>query len=101
VIGGIAARFELPVDRVDDLLLAVDSVLMQDVAGDTVRIEADVTATGLVVRLGPFPRGRIDDAALHRVLTRLVDAVEEVALDGRTGAWLELAVGSHGDGDGT
>jgi hypothetical protein len=35
------------------------------------------------------------------VLTRLVDAVEEVALDGRTGAWLELAVGSHGDGDGT
>ena len=86
VIGGIAARFELPVDRVDDLLLAVDSVLMQDVAGDTVRIEADVTATGLVVRLGPFPRGRIDDAGLHRVLTRLVDAVEEVALDGRTGA---------------
>ena len=101
VIGGIAARFELPVDRVDDLLLAVDSVLMQDVAGDTVRIEADVTATALVVRLGPFRRGRIDDAALHRVLTRLVDAVEEVALDGRTGAWLELAVGSHGDGDGT
>ena len=83
VIGGIAARFELPVDRVDDLLLAVDSVLMQDVAGDTVRIEADVTATGLVVRLG-----------------RLVDTVEEVALDGRTGAWLELAVGIHGDGDG-
>jgi hypothetical protein len=33
-----------------------------------VRIEADVTATGLVVRLGPF-RSRIDDAGLHRVLT--------------------------------
>ena len=27
VLGGVAARFELPIDRVDDLLLAVESLL--------------------------------------------------------------------------
>ena len=40
VIGGVAARFELPIDRVDDLLLAVDSLLMQEVVGEIAQVEA-------------------------------------------------------------
>ena len=96
VLGGIAARFDLPVDRVDDLLLAVDSVLMQDVVGDTARIEADASKAGLVLRLGPYPSGKLDDLALRRVLTRLVDTIEEVPIDGQHGAWVELTVAAHG-----
>ena len=92
VIGGVAARFELPIDRVDDLLLAVDSLLMQEVVGETAHIEADASPTGLVVRLGPYPAGQLDDASLRRILTRLVDTVAEVRTDGRDGAWIELGV---------
>jgi hypothetical protein len=90
VIGGVAGRFELPVDRVDDLLLAVDSVLMQDVVADRVRIDAEATATTLAVRIGPFLPGRLDDAGLRRVLVRLVDSVVEVPAHDHDGAAIEL-----------
>jgi hypothetical protein len=99
VLGGVAARFELPLDRVDDLLLAVDSVLLQGPVGDRVRVEADVSPTGLVVRLSPFRPGRLEDAALVRVLARLVDAVDERA-DGDASA-IELAVSASYPGGGT
>ena len=77
VLGGVASRFELPIDRVDDLLLAVDSLLMQAPVADTVTLEAEATQTGLVVRMGPFAPGRLDDPAVRRVLSRLVDEVDE------------------------
>ena len=54
VLGGIASRFELPLDRVDDLLLAVESVLLQEPLGDTDRLETEATPTELRVRLGSF-----------------------------------------------
>jgi hypothetical protein len=92
VIGGVAARFELPVDRVDDLLLAVDSLLMQETVGDTVQIETDATPATLVVRVGPFPSGRLDDGGLRRVLSRLVDGVAELPLgpEGRSSIQLQV-----------
>jgi hypothetical protein len=90
VLGGVAARFELPIDRVDDLLLAVDSLLLQGPVGERVRLEADASATGLVVRLSPFRPDSLDDAALRRVLARLVDSVDE-RHDGTTSA-IELVV---------
>ena len=99
VLGGIAARFELPIDRVDDLLLAVDSVLLQGPVGDRVRIEADASPTGLLVRVRPFQPGRLEDAALKRVLTRLVDSVDEHS-DGEASA-LELGVSASYPGGGT
>jgi hypothetical protein len=90
VLGGIASRFELPVDRVDDLLLAVESLLLQDPAGDRIRLEAEVTASGLIVRIGPFAPGSLSDPGLQRVLGRLVDSVAEHE-DG-PGSSVELAV---------
>jgi hypothetical protein len=92
VLGGVAARFDLPVDRVDDLLLGVDSLLMQGVAGDTARLETTASATELTVRVGTFRAGRLDDAALRRVVSRLVDTVKEVPVEGGDGAWIELGV---------
>ena len=90
VLGGIAARFELPLDRVDDLLLAVDSVLLQEPLGDTIRLETEATSTELRVRLGSFRSGLVDEPGLRRVLARLVDQVgEERQHDGAT---VELVV---------
>ena len=96
VIGGVAARFELPVDRVDDLLLAVDSLLMQDVLAETITIETGASPTRLVVRVGPFPPGRLDDGGLRRVLSRLVDTVAEVPAGTQGDASIELAVTAPG-----
>jgi hypothetical protein len=98
VIGGVAARFELPVDRVDDLLLAVDSLLMQEVVGERIRIETDATATTLAVRIGPFARGQLDDTGLRRVLGRLVDSVAEVPAHDHDGAAIELGMTATGRG---
>jgi len=77
VLGGIASRFELPIDRVDDLLLAVESVLLQTSASSSVRLEAEATATELRVRLAPFSAEELSSPALRRVLARLVDEVVE------------------------
>ncbi len=94
VLGGVAARVELPIDRVDDLLLAVDSLLLQQPAGDTVRLEAEATATGLRVRVGGFKQGQADEPGVRRVLARLVDEVREER-DG-DGAIVELVVSTTG-----
>jgi len=92
VLGGVAARFDLPVDRVDDLLLGVDSLLMQGVTGATARIETTVSATELIVRIGMFRAGRLDDPSVRRVVSRLVDSVREIPAAERDGAWIELSV---------
>jgi hypothetical protein len=91
VLGGLAARFELPVDRVEELLLALESLLFDDVAGSTVTLEAAAAPDGLRVRVGPFSGPRLADPAVARVLGRLVD---EAADGGHTdaGTWVELAV---------
>jgi hypothetical protein len=98
VLGGIAARFEMPLDRVDDLLLAVDSLLMQDAVGDTVRLEAEATPSGLLVRLGSFQPGQLGDAGLRRVLSPLVETVAEH--DDGDAASIELVVSAAYRGDG-
>jgi hypothetical protein len=90
VLGGVAARFELPLDRVDDLLLAVDSLLLQETLGDRITLETEATPTELRVRLGSFRPGQTEDPAVSRVLSRLVDTVREEPGDG--GATVELVV---------
>jgi hypothetical protein len=92
VLGGLLSRFELPVDRVEDLLLALESLLVQELAGDTVTLEATAAADGLQLRLGPFAQSQLDDPAIARVLTRLVDEVSEEAVDGSAGTRVELHV---------
>ena len=90
VLGGIASRFELPIDRVDDLLLAAESLLLQEPAGDTIRVEAEATPGGLTVRVGPFAPGRLSDLGLRRVLDQLVDDIVEREDNG--GSSVELVV---------
>jgi hypothetical protein len=97
VLGGIASRFELPIDRVDDLLLAVESLFMQESLGDTIRLEAEATPSGFVVRMGPYPPDRLDDPGLRRVLERLVDDVAERVDGDRSSVELVVAATSRID----
>jgi hypothetical protein len=90
VLGGLSSRFDLPVDRVDDLLLALESLITQELAADAVTMEATAAPDGLRTRVGPFRSSQVDDAAVTRVLSPLVDDVlEESEPDG---FWVELGV---------
>ncbi len=90
VLGGLASRFELPVDRLEDLQLAVESLLLEPPADGTVTLVADASEDELRVRVGPFSAGRVEDAAVGRVLSRLVDHAADVR--DTDGSWVELAV---------
>jgi hypothetical protein len=90
VLGGVGSRFDLPYERVDDLQLAVLSVL--ESGGDgRLTVEVEGADGGLSVSLGPLRGGTISDGALTRVLTPLVDAVEPEDRDGAE--WLTLRLG--------
>lgn len=87
VLGGIGSRLDLPYERVDDLQLAVLSVL--EISGDgTVTLEAEAAADGLVVSVGPLAHEAGSDEALARVLHPLVDSFEST--ERPDGHWLSL-----------
>ena len=88
VLGGVGSRLELPYERVDDLQLAVLSVLDSGGGGEFVTLELDAGEGGLSVSLGPLEDGSADDAALARVLAPLVDSVESAKRDGKE--WITL-----------
>jgi hypothetical protein len=87
VLGGVGSRLDLPYERVDDLQLAVLSVLEAS-AGDRVTVEVEAQADDLLVSVGPLTRGSETDGALARVLDPLVDAFETSERDARV--WLTL-----------
>lgn len=98
VLGGIGSRLDLPYERVDDLQLAVLSVLAAaDV--ETVTMEIDVLDDEVVVGIGELPAGVSGDRGLARVLERLVDRVEarDTGAEDRggesTGEWIVLRLG--------
>lgn len=98
VLGGLSARLELPVDRVEELLLALESLITQELAGDTVTMETAAGGAALRTRVGPFASSQLADESVARVLRPLVDGVSEQ--DGPGGYWVELAVSarrSNGD----
>lgn len=91
VLGGIGSRLDLPYERMDELQLAVLSVLDSG-DDDAVTLEVDAEEGGLVVSLGPVAEGSGSDAALARVLERLVDSVESGKRNGQE--WLTLRLAS-------
>ena len=92
VLGGLASRFQLPVERVEDLLLAVESALLTGVAGPTVTLDVEAGDEGLRVRLGPLDGRGVADPGVERVLARLVDESRDVGSRTGDGAFVELFV---------
>jgi hypothetical protein len=90
VLGGLSTRLELPLDRVEELLLALESLITQELAADTVTMEAFAATSGLRARVGPFASSQIADESVLRVLKPLVDDVSEQKAPG--GFWVELGV---------
>ena len=94
VVGGIGSRADLPYERMDDLQLAVLSVL-EAADRDEITVEVDADERGVRLALGPVRDGSGDDEGLGLVLSRLVD---DVAHERRDGAeWLSLRL-SRADG---
>jgi hypothetical protein len=90
VLGGIGSRLDLPYERVDDLQLAVLSVLEAS-GDDRVTVEVEAEDAGLLVSVGPLADGSAADDALTRVLEPLVDSVEPSRRDDRVWLTLRLA----------
>jgi hypothetical protein len=87
VLGGVGSRLNLPYERVDDLQLAVLSVLEAS-DEDRVTVEVEAEPENIFVSVGPLDESRAADSGLARVLDPLVDAVERSAREG--GVWVRL-----------
>jgi len=90
VLGGLGSRLDLSFERVDDLQLAVDSVLAQGdpALSGALTVEVDVEEARLVVRVGPLVDGGASDDGLKRVLGTLVSSAWPLDREGRE--WVEL-----------
>jgi hypothetical protein len=89
VLGGVGSRLDLPYERVDDLQLAVLS-LLEASDGDRVTVEVEAQEEGVLVSVGPLSDGTGTDGALARVLDPLVDSVEPSQRDQRV--WMTLRI---------
>jgi hypothetical protein len=96
-VGGLAARLDLGYETMDDLQLALESVLRKAELGPEVTLEAQLEGAGVSIFAGPFTRDPLDPGQRHgdeleleRVLAALVAAAESTSRD--DGCWLRLDV---------
>ncbi len=75
VLGGLGSRLELPYERMDDLQLAVLSMLDSS-RDDDASVEVHAEDGRVAVSVGPLREGAEDDDGLGLVLTRLTDRFE-------------------------
>jgi hypothetical protein len=97
-VGGLAARLDLGYETMDDLQLALESVLQKAELGETVTLQAAVDGEAVSILVGPLVRdplqavdgNRPDAIELERLLAALVAGSQTV--DGEGGCWLRLDV---------
>jgi hypothetical protein len=96
VVAGLGARLDLTVEHLDDLQLALESLLWHDGGGE-VTVAFRVLDNSVEARMGPFD-GALRDAlerepgagvGLRRVLDTVVDDIEIEEGDG--GDWVTLS----------
>jgi hypothetical protein len=92
VLGGLGSRLDLPYAQVDDLQLAVDSVLAQGdpLSNGELTVEIEVGEGRLTVRIGPLVDGGASDDGLKRVLAPLVASAWPLDREGRE--WMQLEI---------
>jgi hypothetical protein len=99
VVGGLAARLDLTYEHLEDLQLALASVLEGEeyAASDAVTVELLVNPESVGMVIGPLDEARVradlapdagNGISLHRLLSTLVGSLELEQRDG--GAWLRL-----------
>jgi hypothetical protein len=99
VVGGLAARLDLSYEHLEDLQLALASVLEGEgyVAGREVTVRMDVGPSSIGMAIGPLDakelradleRERDEGVTLSRLLDTLVD--EMTLEEGEGGHWLRL-----------
>jgi hypothetical protein len=93
VVGGLAARLELSYEHLEDLQLALESVLESDgyVAGGEVTVQLVVEPDSVVMEIGP-----LDPVVLGEDLGR--DAGEEISLSRLLSTFVEEISVQEGDG---
>jgi len=102
VLGGLAARLNLTVEHLEDLQLALDSVLAERDGGGDVTVRLRVRDETIEAQIGPFSgslpaeleqeqEGRV---GLRRILSAVVDDVQLADEHGETWVTLAKNVGS-------
>jgi hypothetical protein len=87
VLGGVGSRLDLPYERMDDLQLAVLSMLDAS-HGEETSVEIHADDGRVAVSVGPLRAGAESDDGLALVLTRLTDGVEATHRD--ENSWLTV-----------
>jgi hypothetical protein len=96
-VGGLAARLDLGYDTMDDLQLALESVLRKSAPVGQITLEARIEDGVVSILVGPLDRdplrpddSRPDTIELERLLSALVAGSESISRD--DGFWLRLDV---------
>lgn len=95
VLGGVGTRLDLSYERMDDLQLAILS-LVDAAAADEVTVRVAAEDHGLAVAVGPLRADAESDEALARVVGRLTDAYSTESRDGE--CWATVSVGRSRQG---
>jgi hypothetical protein len=96
VLGGLAVRFNLTLEALEDLQLALDGLLDSGAAEQEVTLELSVVGGAIEASVGPFRARSVqraleaedDGVGLRRVLDTVVDHVEVDEREG--GDWVRL-----------
>jgi hypothetical protein len=96
ILGGVAARHNMTYESLDDLAIALDSLLERARDDDQVTVALEFEDGAIRTAVGPFPatvRGELEreigyDVGLRRVLETVVDRVQ--VGDREDGQWVEL-----------
>ena len=95
MLGGLAARLSLTLENLEDLELALDSLLERPSDGREMTVRVLIEDTELLMIVGPFTsvraeleEGDVDSLNLGRILDAVCDSVEIEDRDGSQ--WVEL-----------
>jgi hypothetical protein len=109
VVGGVAARLNLTLESLEDLQIAVESLLERTIRGEVVSLELSVRDGSIAALVGPVDRtaieaelesGDSEGVSLRRVLSTVADSFELVQRDGTEWLSVEKRVASEENRDG-
>jgi hypothetical protein len=97
VLGGLATRLDVTVERLEELELALDGLLERRDGAEQITVSLDIAGEVLHARVGPYEgsalRAELEEELGESLsLRRLLDAVVDQynVSDGDDGAWVEL-----------